>query len=69
MLGRMPDGEIGFLGLGIMGSRMAARVAQAGFPLTVWTHTPGKAATWAAAHERPSPSTRPPRSRAGATSS
>jgi 3-hydroxyisobutyrate dehydrogenase len=46
----MPE-RIGFLGLGIMGSRMAARVAQAGFPLTVWTHTPGKAAAWAAAHE------------------
>jgi len=43
--------RIGFLGLGIMGSRMAARLAGAGFPLTVWTHTPGKAAAWAAAHE------------------
>ncbi|MGH2902841.1 MAG: NAD(P)-dependent oxidoreductase [Solirubrobacteraceae bacterium] len=43
--------RIGFLGLGIMGSRMAARIAHAGFPLTVWTHTPGKAATWAASHE------------------
>jgi 3-hydroxyisobutyrate dehydrogenase len=43
--------SVGFLGLGIMGSRMAARVAQAGFPLTVWTHTPGKAAAWAAEHE------------------
>jgi 3-hydroxyisobutyrate dehydrogenase len=46
----MPE-RIGFLGLGIMGSRMAARVAQAGFPLTVWTHTPGKAERWAAEHE------------------
>jgi 3-hydroxyisobutyrate dehydrogenase-like beta-hydroxyacid dehydrogenase len=45
----MPE-RIGFLGLGIMGSRMAARVAQAGFPLTVWTHTPGKAAAWASEH-------------------
>ena len=45
----MPE-KIGFLGLGIMGSRMAARVARAGFPLTVWTHTPGKAAAWAAEH-------------------
>jgi 3-hydroxyisobutyrate dehydrogenase-like beta-hydroxyacid dehydrogenase len=45
----MPE-RIGFLGLGIMGSRMAARLAGAGFPLTVWTHSPGKAATWAAAH-------------------
>jgi len=44
-------GSVGFLGLGIMGSRMAARLAGAGFPLTVWTHTPGKAAKWAAEHE------------------
>jgi 3-hydroxyisobutyrate dehydrogenase len=44
-------GSVGFLGLGIMGSRMAARLAGAGFPLTVWTHSPGKAAAWAAEHE------------------
>ncbi len=43
--------RIGFLGLGIMGSRMAANVRGAGFPLTVWTHTPGKAARWAAEHD------------------
>jgi 3-hydroxyisobutyrate dehydrogenase-like beta-hydroxyacid dehydrogenase len=42
--------RIGFLGLGIMGSRMAANIARAGFPLTVWTHTPGKAERWAAEH-------------------
>jgi 3-hydroxyisobutyrate dehydrogenase len=42
--------RIGFLGLGIMGSRMAANVARTGFPLTVWTHTPGKAEQWAAEH-------------------
>ena len=30
----MPDERIGFLGLGIMGSRMAANVARAGFPLS-----------------------------------
>jgi 3-hydroxyisobutyrate dehydrogenase len=46
----MPE-RIGFLGLGIMGSRMAARVRRAGFPLTVWTHTPGKAAQWATEHD------------------
>ncbi len=46
----MPE-RIGFLGLGIMGSRMAARVRRAGFPLTVWTHTLGKAARWAAEHD------------------
>jgi 3-hydroxyisobutyrate dehydrogenase len=43
-------GSVGFLGLGIMGSRMAANLARAGFPLTVWTHTPGKAERWAAEH-------------------
>jgi 3-hydroxyisobutyrate dehydrogenase-like beta-hydroxyacid dehydrogenase len=42
--------RVGFLGLGIMGSRMAANVVRAGFPLAVWTHTPGKAERWAAAH-------------------
>jgi 3-hydroxyisobutyrate dehydrogenase-like beta-hydroxyacid dehydrogenase len=40
--------RIGFLGLGIMGSRMAANLARASFPLTVWTHTSGKAERWAA---------------------
>ena len=39
-----PSDRIGFLGLGIMGSRMAANLARAGFPLSVWTHTAGKAA-------------------------
>jgi 3-hydroxyisobutyrate dehydrogenase-like beta-hydroxyacid dehydrogenase len=39
--------RVGFLGLGIMGSRMAATLARSGFALTVWTHTPGKALRWA----------------------
>jgi 3-hydroxyisobutyrate dehydrogenase-like beta-hydroxyacid dehydrogenase len=43
-------GSVGFLGLGIMGSRMAANVARAGFPLAVWTHTRGKAERWAVEH-------------------
>jgi hypothetical protein len=43
--------RIGFLGLGIMGSRMAANVAAAGFPLSVWTHTKGKAERWASEHD------------------
>jgi 3-hydroxyisobutyrate dehydrogenase-like beta-hydroxyacid dehydrogenase len=43
--------RIGFLGLGIMGSRMAANVARAGHALTVWTHTDGKAARWADEHK------------------
>jgi 3-hydroxyisobutyrate dehydrogenase len=42
--------RIGFLGLGIMGSRMAANVAKAGYELTVWTHTEGKAQRWASEH-------------------
>ena len=42
--------RIGFLGLGIMGSRMAANVAKAGYELTVWTHTQGKARRWASEH-------------------
>lgn len=45
-----PAERIGFLGLGIMGSRMAANILKAGYELTVWTHTPGKAQRWAAEH-------------------
>lgn len=43
--------RIGFLGLGMMGSRMAANIAKAGFPLTVWSHTPGKAHSWSQEHD------------------
>jgi 3-hydroxyisobutyrate dehydrogenase-like beta-hydroxyacid dehydrogenase len=46
----MSPERVGFLGLGIMGSRMAANVARAGFSLSVWTHSPGKAERWAAEH-------------------
>jgi 3-hydroxyisobutyrate dehydrogenase-like beta-hydroxyacid dehydrogenase len=46
----MPE-RIGFLGLGIMGSRMAANVRKAGYELSVWTHTPGKAERWAQEHD------------------
>ncbi|HEU4977335.1 MAG TPA: NAD(P)-dependent oxidoreductase [Solirubrobacteraceae bacterium] len=42
--------RVGFLGLGIMGSRMAANLARAGHELTVWTHTAGKAQAWADEH-------------------
>src|SRR6476619_5023252 len=45
-----PTERVGFLGLGIMGSRMAAHVARTGYPLSVWTRTPGKAVAWAAEH-------------------
>ena len=33
----------GFLGLGLMGAPMAANLARAGFPLTVWNRSPHKA--------------------------
>ncbi len=46
----MADVRVGFMGLGIMGSRMAANLARAGYELTVWTHTPGKAEQWACEH-------------------
>jgi 3-hydroxyisobutyrate dehydrogenase-like beta-hydroxyacid dehydrogenase len=39
--------RLGFLGLGIMGSRMAANLSRAGYELSVWTHTRGKAQAWA----------------------
>lgn len=32
----------GFIGLGLMGGPMAANLARAGFPLTVWNRTPSK---------------------------
>jgi 3-hydroxyisobutyrate dehydrogenase-like beta-hydroxyacid dehydrogenase len=34
----------GFIGLGIMGSAMAANLARAGLDLTVWNRTPGRSA-------------------------
>src|SRR4051794_32419405 len=34
-----PIKRVAFLGMGIMGSRMAANVARAGFDLTVWNRT------------------------------
>ena len=42
--------RVGFIGLGIMGSRMAANLARAGFELTVWNRTAAKADEWAARH-------------------
>ena len=36
--------RVGFVGLGTMGSVMAANLARAGYPLTVWNRTPGRAA-------------------------
>ncbi|HWF75456.1 MAG TPA: NAD(P)-dependent oxidoreductase [Solirubrobacteraceae bacterium] len=45
----MPD-RVAFLGLGIMGSRMAANLSRAGFELTVWNRTEAKARAFAEAH-------------------
>lgn len=42
--------RVAFLGLGIMGSRMARHLVAAGHELTVWTRTAGKAEAWAAEH-------------------
>ena len=41
---------VAFLGLGIMGSRMAANLRRAGVELRVWTRTEGKAQAWADEH-------------------
>ena len=41
---------VGFIGLGIMGSRQAANLARAGFELTVFNRTRETAQTWAAEH-------------------
>jgi 3-hydroxyisobutyrate dehydrogenase-like beta-hydroxyacid dehydrogenase len=41
---------VGFVGLGIMGSRMAANLARAGHPVTVYNRTAEKAEAWVAEH-------------------
>jgi 3-hydroxyisobutyrate dehydrogenase-like beta-hydroxyacid dehydrogenase len=45
----VPD-RIGFIGLGIMGSRQAANLRRAGHELTVFNRTREKAQAWAAEH-------------------
>ena len=42
--------RVGFIGLGIMGSRMAANLGRAGFDLTVWNRTRATADAWAERH-------------------
>jgi 3-hydroxyisobutyrate dehydrogenase len=42
--------RVGFVGLGIMGSRMAANLARAGHRLTVFNRTRATAEAWAAEH-------------------
>ena len=51
--------RIGFVGLGTMGAAMAANLARAGFPLTVWNRTPGRAGEVVelGATEAPTPAT------------
>jgi 3-hydroxyisobutyrate dehydrogenase-like beta-hydroxyacid dehydrogenase len=43
--------RMAFLGLGIMGSRMAANLARAGFELTVWNRTQATAERFCSDHE------------------
>jgi 3-hydroxyisobutyrate dehydrogenase len=42
--------RVGFIGLGIMGSRQAASLRRAGFELTVYNRTRERAEAWAAEH-------------------
>jgi 3-hydroxyisobutyrate dehydrogenase-like beta-hydroxyacid dehydrogenase len=58
--------SVGFLGLGIMGSRMAANLQRKGFAVTAWTRTPGKAQTWADGHEGARAAATPAEAAAGA---
>src|SRR5919112_2022670 len=46
----MASGTVGFVGLGIMGSRQAANLAKAGYELTVFNRTRERAEAWAAEH-------------------
>jgi len=43
--------RVAFLGMGIMGSRMAANLSRAGFELTVWNRTPERAREQAESHD------------------
>src|SRR5215211_1186602 len=42
--------SVGFVGLGIMGSRQAANLAKAGYELTVFNRTRERAEAWVAEH-------------------
>jgi 3-hydroxyisobutyrate dehydrogenase-like beta-hydroxyacid dehydrogenase len=42
--------RVGFIGLGIMGSRMSANLRRAGYELVVWNRTTARANAWAAEH-------------------
>ncbi len=58
--------RLAFLGLGIMGSRMAANLARAGFDLTVWNRTAATARQFAADHDGVSVADTPAQAAAGA---
>ena len=58
--------SVGFLGLGIMGSRMATNLQSKGFAVTAWTHSPGKAEAWAAEHPGAKAAATPAEAAAGA---
>lgn len=47
-----PRAHLGFIGLGYLGSRIARRLAAAGFPLTVWDRDPAKTAQFSSAAAR-----------------
>jgi 3-hydroxyisobutyrate dehydrogenase len=47
---RVPGKRVGFIGLGIMGSRMAANLVRGGFEVAVWNRTVETARDWAAEH-------------------
>src|SRR3954465_13374276 len=46
----MASESVGFIGLGIMGSRQAANLAKAGYELTVFNRTRERAEAWVAEH-------------------
>jgi 3-hydroxyisobutyrate dehydrogenase-like beta-hydroxyacid dehydrogenase len=46
----VPGTRVGFIGLGIMGSRMAANLRRSGFEVTVWNRTAKTAHDWVAEH-------------------
>src|SRR5829696_8921724 len=46
----MAGEPLGFIGLGIMGARMAANLARAGYDVRVWNRTRETADAWAAEH-------------------
>jgi 3-hydroxyisobutyrate dehydrogenase-like beta-hydroxyacid dehydrogenase len=58
--------KIAFLGLGIMGSRMAANLHAAGHELTVWNRTAATARQFADEHDGARPAETPARAAAGA---